>query len=361
MGIEFKLTDRELPASPAFVLFLAQSLEQRAFENEIWADQRSEALAMGDPELPRRAAEAAERVMGSPTGRAHVARAYQLFLTLLTGNLAPLQMLQERYRFVTVNGIARTGGSYLTAELYRALGTTPECVPHMLAHDSFPDAGPFRLQPGFNSWVFTLKTLAEYLIMVELFFADAPCREGRIVVPKKLAQSAYAGALFREVFGAHAEHLLTLRHPAACCVSTYEKSGGLPPDGRFAVRSNIEAWCQRDLASLGCPAQRLEQMDYFEVYLHYWENYHQALASSGLLAGRVRVLAYEPGTFQAAAQHYHDRYQSGLTAQPFEVGEKARRLHPDWLERSRAPVERTAVLWERVGLEFPREAIAACW
>ncbi len=64
--------------------------------------------------------------MSSDAAREHIARGYRLFLTLLTGILAPLQSLQRRYRFVTINGIARTGGSYLTAELYRALGNVPE-------------------------------------------------------------------------------------------------------------------------------------------------------------------------------------------------------------------------------------------
>jgi hypothetical protein len=75
-----------------------------------------------------------------------LARAYTLLFSLLTGDLAPLHELQSRFHFVNVIGIPRTGSSYLTAELYRALGRVPA--------------------RGINSWVVTLKTVAEYLAMV---------------------------------------------------------------------------------------------------------------------------------------------------------------------------------------------------
>src|SRR5579863_10554363 len=113
MGIEVRLTDRELPASPAFVRFLAQALSRTAIEHQGWPDQVSEELAHADPAQLSLTLEAAEQVMRR--GRELVARAYSLFAALLTGNLDPLAAFHSRFRFVTVTGIPRTGGSYLTA------------------------------------------------------------------------------------------------------------------------------------------------------------------------------------------------------------------------------------------------------
>src|SRR5579863_2732905 len=113
MGVEFKLTDRELPLSPAFIGFLAQRIRGQPFEGEPWPDQLSEALFRGDEELQRRAAEAAELVMGDAGGRELVTRAYTLLLSMLTGMLDPLEELLARFQFVAVVGIPRTGGSYL--------------------------------------------------------------------------------------------------------------------------------------------------------------------------------------------------------------------------------------------------------
>jgi len=362
MGVEFKLTDRELPVSPAFIHFLAQAVLIRPFERELWADQLSEALALSDDDLNRRAADAAALVMASASGREHLARAYSLLFALLAGDVTPLRELQARFHFINVIGIPRTGGSYVTAELYRALGMVPEQVPSALAHDSFPEAGPFQLQPGINSWIQSLKTMAEYLTMVEVFFAGQQPHCGKIVVPKKLTKSVYSGGFFQRVLGEGTEHVLTVRHPAAACVSTYEKSGGLPVGGRFVVRSNIEEWCRRDLEFTGCGARQLKGLDYFGAYLRYWEQYHLSVVMSGLAASHnLRVVAFGKAALQSIAQGHHDRYHSGLQASEFHVSDKARRLHPEWIERARPSLERIEATWKALGLAFPAEEVVACW
>jgi hypothetical protein len=361
MGLEFKLTDRELPVSPVFIHFLAQILAGRPFDRQIWAEQRSEALSSNEVDL-NRAADAAAIVMGSALGRERLARAYTLLFSLLTGALAPLHELQSRFHFMNFVGIPRTGGSYLTAELYRALGMVPECVPNGLAHDSFPEAGPFQLQSGVNSWVMSLKTMAEYLTMVEIFFGDRKPHDGKIVVPKKLTKAVYAGGFFHRVFGEGTEYVVTVRHPVASCVSTYEKSGGLPADGRFIVRSNIEEWCRRDLQYTDGKTEHLKGMDYFDSYLQYWERYHFALAMTGLSASRdLQVVAFNKDALESYAQSFHDRYNSGLQATEFDVSEKARGLHPEWVERAQPAINRVAAAWRLVGIPFPAEEINHCW
>lgn len=361
MGLEFKLTDRELPVSPVFVHFLAQMLSGRPFDGEIWAEQRSEALSPNQVD-PNRATDAAAIVMSSALGRERLARAYTLLFALLTGDLAPLHELQSRFHFINFIGIPRTGGSYLTAELFRALGMAPKHVPNGLAHDSFPEAGPFQLHPGINSWVVSLKTMAEYLTMVEIFFGDRKPRFGKIVVPKKLTKSVYAGGFFHQVLGEGTEQVLTVRHPVASCVSTYDKSGGLPVDGCFRVRSNIEEWCRRDLQQTGCSAEQLQSMDYFDAYLRYWEQYHLSFAMTGLSASRdLQVIAFSKHALQSCAQGYHDRYGSGLQASAFHISDKARRLHPEWIERAQPTIDRVAATWKLLGIPFPAEEINYCW
>lgn len=361
MGLEFKLTDRELPVSPVFIRFLAQAVSGRPLEEENWPDQRAEALAPSASD-PKRETEAAAIVMGSALGRERLAHAYGLLFALLAGDLAPLQQLQSRFHFVSFVGIPRTGGSYLTAELYRALGMAPQRVPDALAHDSFPEAGPFQLQPGMNSWILSLKTMAEYLTMVDIFFGDRTPHSGKIVVPKKLTKGVYCGGFFRRVFGEGAQYVLTVRHPVASCVSTYEKSGGLPADGRFSVRSNIEEWCRRDLLHTGCGVEQLREMDYFDAYLRYWEQYHVSLAMTGLAASRdLRIIAFGKSALQASAESFHRRYGSGSQASEFHVSDKAGQLHPRWIERAQPAVERVAGVWKLVGIPFPAQEIAACW
>lgn len=360
MGLEFTLTDRELPASPAFIHFLARKLGKRSAQREDWPEQRPERLTDIEWNCEAEIAEAASAVMSEPAGRERVARAYGLLCALLIGNIEHLAALRSRFRFINVIGIPRTGGSYLTAELYRALGLAPEEVPQAIAHDSFPTIAPFELRPGNNGWVVALKTMAEYLTMVEWYFEGTMPRGGKIVVPKKLTQASYQGGLVHQVLGEDAEYLLTVRHPVPACISTYEKSGGLPATKLFAVRSNIEAWCRRDLNLIGLTSEQLATMDYFEVYLRYWEHYHQALATTGLTASRsIRVVAFE--TLQTLAQRYHDDYGSGLRAASFDISQRAAQLHPEWVERAQPVIARIAAQWSVAGIAFPTESINACW
>lgn len=362
MGIELKLTDRELPVSPVFVDFLAHLVDSRAFDGNVWHDQLSEELNQAQRDLAQRAPKDAERVMADPRGRAAVGRAYQWLLALMTGDLNAVREAQLRFHFVNVIGIPRNGGSYLIGELYRALGYDPAQVPNALAHDGFPEAGPFSLRPGANSWIVSLQTMAEYLVMVEMFFQGARRHSGKTVVPKKLTKGIYAGGFFHRVLGEAVEHILTLRHPAAACVSTYEKSGGLPENGRFAVRSNIEDWCRRDLLYTGLKPEELAQMDYFDAYLRYWEQYHLYIATTGLTASsELRVVVYDKERLETLAASFHRRYESTLTPGSFKVSDSGRSRHPDWVERATPTIDRVAAAWARVGLEFPRDAVMECW
>jgi hypothetical protein len=361
MGIEFKLSDRELPASPAFIRFLDGALSGKDPAPEVWPDQLSEQLAQGKAEEPKLVAEAADRVMRDAVGRECVARAYTLFVALLTGDTDSFATFGSRFHFISVIGVPRTGGSYLTAELYRSLGIDPYQVPGALAHDSFPEAGPFELARGFNSWTVTLKTTAEYLAMVEMFFEDRGKHLGKTVVPKKLTQGVYAAGLFGRVFGPESDCVLTIRHPAAACVSTYEKSGGLPEDGRLRVRSNIERWCRRDLQHAGWDEGQLETMDYFEAYLRYWELYHLLVATAGLSRPcKLRVVPYGAAHMQSLAQQYHDAHGSPAHPSIFQGSDRAKQRHPDWVEKARPALERVRSAWSAVGLVFPADEIARC-
>jgi hypothetical protein len=128
------------------------------------------------------------------------------------------------------------------------------------------------------------------------------------------------------------------------------------------VRSNIEAWCRRDLSHAGFSAERLAASDYFDVYLKYWEHYHSMLATTGFTGSpAVRIVPYGRNALQSLAQRYHDDYGSGAQAAEFHVAQKAGPAHPDWFERARPALFRIAAQWSAAGLTFPTEEINACW
>ncbi|MBY0269149.1 MAG: hypothetical protein K2X06_04680 [Burkholderiales bacterium] len=361
MGVEIKLTDRDLPVSPALVDFLHRRIHGRAAE-ALWHDQVSEVLVPAEAEKRvEHARDVAESVIAHPVGQQVIFRAYELFAALLTGDEAKLAAFQRRFRFILVVGCPRHGGTYLTKQLFRALGQDPTQVPNVIAHDGFPDAAPFGFGAGYSAYTHMLLQTAEYLAMVEAWFGDRPAIDGKIIVPKKATKAAYQGGFFRTVFGADAEYIITLRHPLAACISTYEKSGGLPADGLFAARSNIEVWAQRDLQVSGMAQEQTQRMRYIDGYLGYWRYYHLQLAGSGLASDQQwRVVAYGRDRLMRLAEDLNRRFGVAGAVEDFQVERKLER-HRDWNGAAAAALHQIEAIWSAQGLPFPASELAEGW
>jgi hypothetical protein len=362
MGVEIKLTDKELPISPAMIEFLDETIAGKTPETG-WADQLSEALVPTEAERRLQYAQGvADKVMQHPLGQQAIYRAYDLLAAISIGTMQKLKGIHERYRFVCVVGCPRHGGSYLTKELFAALDHVPERVPNVIAHDGFPNIAPFALDERYNAVTAAAQQLAEYLAMVEVYFARSKRdAAGYTVVPKKATKAVYQGALFNAVLGPSTEYLITLRHPVAACISTYEKSTGLPLDGRFDARGNIEEWVKRDLVWHGMEEGAVLRMDYFDAYLRYWEHYHFSLALTGLAASRNRtVVAYGRDRLMGLAKKLHERLGSAAAPSEFKVFDKRSR-HPDWNPKATAAIARVAQVWKSVGLNFPVEEVMEGW
>jgi len=345
--------------SPVFIDFLAHWLESGPCGAADWFDQVSEGPSKAWHNMVGRAEAVLQRLALDERALQIIEKSHGWFKALLLGETQELDSLHERFHFVPIVGIPRTGGSYLTAELFAALGYSKEAVHTAIAHDGFPDAGPFRLRRGNNSWVSTLANVAQYITAVELFFA--PGRAGAAVVPKKVTKAIYAPGLFRAVFGAAAEYVVTVRHPVASCISTYEKSGGLPPGEVFKVRSILERWIQRDNFLLGVRRSELADMEYFEAYIRYWEQFHVRLAMSGLLTNRrCIVVPYSKERMEDLASRWHRRFESGRGAAAFVTNENLLARHPGWAARSEAALRRVESVWNRFGARFPLAEVSNC-
>jgi hypothetical protein len=353
------LTGEDLPLSPVFIEFLARFVDAGGFSEETWHDQLSEQLSGSPRKTPQRANVQLQRLAIDSTAQAAIDSAYGWFRQLATSNLDALRQLHERYRFISVIGIPRSGGSYLIAELFSALGYEPSSVPAVIAHDGFPEAGPTVFMPQHNGWLRTMLTAGEYIAMLELFFGNK--HDARLNVPKKLTKAVYAAGFFRQILSRDSEFVVTIRHPLACCISTYEKSGGLPPGGTFAERSTIEHWIRRDLLSLGISREELATLDYFSAYVRYWEQYYTALAMSGLIRNaRTTVMCFGAQRMQELAAQWHFRFASGRAATKFLTRAGLQDRHPQWMQRSREAIERVGNLWRLMGIPFPAAELNEC-
>ena len=245
MGLEIKLTDAQIKPSKDFIDFLFRLRSGEEFK-ENWFDQLSEQLKPGSAQqVEERLRRLEGQRLADPVIKEALLKSYNLTVALLIGETDMVRRFLAPYRFIFVVGCPRSGGSYLTKQAYLALGHDPERIPGLVAHDGFPKAWPFYIGEGRNQHTDMARFLAEYLVMVELLFKNAQRHEGKITIPKKDINAAYHGAFFNQILGPDIEYLITVRHPVTCCISTYEKSGGLPKNGKFTVRSTIEDFVQR--------------------------------------------------------------------------------------------------------------------
>ena len=357
MGVEIKLTDRDLPVSPAFIDCLHRFIERKDFDAS-WHDQLSEQLVPAKfDEVLKTAIGVADQVLQHPVGQKAIYRSYELLTAFLLGKLGMLRPIHECYRFICVVGCPRHGGTYLVKQLFRALEIDRDQVPNAVAHDGFPDARPFQFQEGYNSSTAMLQQMAEYLALVEVFFADSPRADNFIIVPKKATKAAYHGAFFNAALGPSTEYVVTLRHPIPACISTYEKSTGLPPDGKFKVRGNIEEWALRDSEFTGADPQALLGQDYFDVYLGYWEQYHCNLVLTGIFAHRNRrVVVYGRESMSAMAREWFERFAGSGTPEEFRVVDYRGR-HKDWERKAEKAIRRVSALWQSTGVAFPLDEV----
>ncbi|TDY16779.1 hypothetical protein B0G81_7889 [Paraburkholderia sp. BL6665CI2N2] len=364
MSVHITLTETQMPPSEQFLGFVDAWLSGAEFDGSNWASfgqERPQRLGRG---LSGSAStQLQQRVADSATGMSLLRRAYELFVALLIGDVDAIRAVQQQFRFALVVGAPRSGGKYLTKEMFRALGHIPNRVPAVIAHDGFPEAGPWRFDRSGTTWLESLHSMAEYLAMVELFFVAADRHEGRIVVPKKATKAVYAPGLFQSVLGDDMDGIITIRHPVPACISTYEASGGLPADQRFVQRGNIEHLWARDLMSAGITARELADMNYFDAYLRYWEDYYVRVSLDGAKIARYyRVVAYGAERFVREAQGNANRFGSSRVVEVEEFHVQDRRdYHPEWLARAEPALRRVSEQWARVGLAFPLEEIAECW
>ena len=363
MSVRITLTDAQMPPSEQFLEFLDAWLAGVEFDGSTWAAYGQERPERLGRQLPaNRLQHLRQRIADSDAGLRHLGRAYELFVALLIGDVEAIRAVQQRFRFILVIGAPRSGGKYLTKELFRALGHDPGHVPAVLAHDGFPEAAPWRFDRLGSTWVESLHTMAEYLVMVELFFAESNRHGDHIVVPKKATKAAYAPGLFQSVLGAGGEGVITIRHPVPACISTFESSGGLPSDQRFVQRGNLERLWARDLLSAGFSDSEIAGMDYFDAYLRYWEDYHVRLAMGGSnITRQYPVVVYGAGRLMREARRNAERFGSVIAdVEEFQVSDR-RKQYSDWIARAEPVLRRVADQWTRVGLTFPLDAIAECW
>ena len=360
MNLEIKLN---FAPSAAFVGVLAELNERFSDWTDgsyDWANQTVDFLH-SPVQLPR----FDDSLYQTPLSRRAVNDLLQVAVALLSGNYPLVRDYLKETRFAFVVGYPRSGGSYLTKELLRAVGLDHKRVSEALAHDGFPELRDTWYDWKGNRPYYHLQEtyfqVAEFLVIANLYFKTKTARlaDGRWLAPKKFHKMVFWAGSFKMLLGqGRADYLVTVRHPLPTAISIYEKCGGLPADGLFpamATRSAIEHWVLDDLLHLGFGQAEIARMSYFEAVLASWTNFYTRMATSGMFLGdrqEIKTIAYGKAALEAAAKAYRD--QAGLQELPEPVLEHDKAgMHREWQAKGDAAVQALAATWATLGLKFP--------
>jgi len=357
MGLTLTLTDQDLPASPAFIEFLYSTLTGEDFYAGEWFRQEDESLASNKDRFVDITA-MASYVSDHPEGKKALVRSYRFFKELLTGNVKTLQVL-AKYRFFFIIGIPRTGGTYLTKQLFRASGIDYTQVQNALAHDGFPHMANLTFKDSGNIHTNGLLQLGEYLTMVDMYFSQHSSLtfNGGTVVPKKFTKAVYNFDLIRTLFGVSAEYIVTLRHPLSVCRSILDKSGGMPEDGLFAVRSAIERWAHDDWIYRGKTTEDLRKMEYVEVVLGYWKRFQFQIATSGIPGmPTTSIVPYGEEWMTGLVKEQYSKFNLKMEPEAFKVADPWS-FDDRYVEMASKVMDEVEMFWGSLGYAFPREAL----
>ncbi|MBL0319075.1 MAG: hypothetical protein IPP74_07280 [Alphaproteobacteria bacterium] len=357
MGLTLTLTDHEIPASPAFIEFLHATLTGTDYHAGEWYAQEEEGLATNDGRFGD-IQEKAKFVLSNEVGKKLVVRSYRFFKEMLTGRPETIKSI-SRFRFIFIVGIPRTGGTYLTKQLFRAAQIDYKKVQNALAHDGFPHLATLEFKNKANVHTHGLLQLAEYLTMVEMYYTKYGklAYKGGIVVPKKFTKVVYNYPLIQELCEANSEYIITLRHPLGMIGSVLEKSGGMPENKKFIIRSAIERWAYDDWIHWGEDEKVVQDMEYIDVLLGYWKRFHFKMALEGIPrhAG-VMLVPFGKEPMEHAVKTLFQNFNLDLEPEPFKVGE----IH-SFDNAIKAKAERVVNdvthFWDSLGLTFPAEEL----
>ena len=304
-------------------------------------------------------------VFKTPLSKRLLEELLEVYLCLISSDFKAISAYLSCVKFIFVVGYPRSGGSYLTKEIFRSIGINHARVSEALAHDGYPDMSENwflsqRKQPYFYLQDSILQ-IAEFLVLSKNYYIERGrlSGAGQIIIPKKMHKLVnWASSLKSLLVPGGADYVVTVRNPLPVAISIYEKSGGMPTDGKFpfsAPRSAIEGWICADLLASGYTETTATQLNYFEAVRISWTRFYLKMASSGLFSNNahaVTMLPYDPVTYQEFLHRRYADVQNPNEPEPLLVHDKYREF-PQWSDRADAAIASMKSLWCDLGLRFP--------
>jgi hypothetical protein len=222
---------------------------------------------------------------------------YTTYRRLVLGKLDEIPSL-DKIAPIFVVGLPRSGGTYITKQLFKAVGIDYKTVSYTLGHDGMPSPEPVTYSEDINGDIVNSRTmfylrLSEFIVMATDFYLnrdEAVYNGDRVVFPKKLCNLIYDYNMFKHIFP-HASYIVTYRNPRGFLGSMMDKSGVEDPTSEFRIKIAIERWAEELLLAKGHELTNENSFQYYQIMVNYHKHYYQELARSGILSNPNTIIA----------------------------------------------------------------------
>ena len=303
-GFSISFLDTELPLSYDYVQFMHNKMLESEADIHDWYNQHKETnhCLLDKDRINRQDKLAKDLIEKEPEATTEmITLVYSLFRKLVLGNLEAIKVI-DKIAPVFVVGLPRSGGTYVTKQLYKGLHIDYKQVSSALGHDGMPGVPEFTYDIGKQGEVVNRRThsylsIAEFIIMASDYYSHLPnawYADGRLVFPKKLCNLIYDYNLFKYVFP-HAKYIVTYRSPLGFLGSIMDKAKKKDPLSPFSVDLVIEQWADSLVHSSNYVLEKESDAQYYKIMLEYHRLYYQRLAASGILSDpSVSIVEFGP-------------------------------------------------------------------
>ena len=138
MGVQIIFTGKELSLSYDFVQFMHMHLGLGEVETRDWYYQEGESSYYNDKEEKKKHLDKMVADLDKRDDALEIMKeVYTIYKLLVTGKVDQIEFLKKTH-FIFIVGSPRSGGTYITKQLYNAMGIDYKQVPYSLGHDGFP-------------------------------------------------------------------------------------------------------------------------------------------------------------------------------------------------------------------------------
>lgn len=313
---DLNLKGNHFPISKAFLIFLAKEFGGATeYDDTIyWGDQH---LETNQPPLnTQNLNNVISSIKDKDVVKFLINKAHHIAGNLLISNKELIDSLQNNYKFYLIVSPPRSGGTYITKNLYKSLGINPKLLPSFFGHDGFPSVNQEWYKKNSNGYInfvqSTVWQFSEWLTMADYYLPKIIDNSGKRVIIIKIIKSHNNLNFFRSLLGGNACFILNKRSIIDLYFSVIDKAGGIDNnDISTNPRNNIESWIINEYLSQKHNVNNIKE-SYIEILGRYYYSFYMRILSGGFRNGDNKIVNYDKSSIYDVCKSIICTYNNDL-------------------------------------------------